>query len=56
MMLETSIEGTTIEHLTLADNMTGTLIQSALTGVMTDSSSAVIKNEKGTETVRILSR
>ena len=55
MMLETSIEGTTIEHLTLADNMTGTLIQSALTGVMTDSSSAVIKNEKGTETVRILS-
>lgn len=55
MMLETSIEGTTIEHLTLADNMTGALIQSALTGVMTDPSSAVIKNKKETETVRILS-
>ncbi len=55
MVLETSIEGTTIEHLTLADNMTGELIQSALLGVMTDSSSAMVKNEEGTETVRLLS-
>lgn len=56
MILETSIQGTTIEHLTLADNQTGKALEAAITGILTDQSSAVIKGgTNGTETVRILS-
>jgi hypothetical protein len=56
MILETSIEGTTIEHLTLADNQTGKKIEAAITGILSDASAAVIKGgTSGTETVRILS-
>gem|GEM_PF-1383447 len=55
MILETSIEGTTIERLTLADNQTGEMIKSGLSAIMTDPSLAIVKNEAGTETVRMLS-
>ena len=56
MILETSIQGTTIEHLTLAENQTGEKIDAALTGILSDPSSAVIQGgTSGTETVRILS-
>ncbi|HTP65665.1 MAG TPA: beta-1,3-glucanase family protein [Geobacteraceae bacterium] len=58
MILETSIQGTTIEHLTLADGQTGSGVDTAITGtgILSDPSSAVIKGGKnGTETVRILS-
>lgn len=55
MILETSIEGTTIEHSTLADHMTGESLESDLLKIVTDASLAVVKNTEGTETVRILS-
>jgi len=56
MILETSIQGTTIEHLTLADGKTGKAIEAALVGVIADTASTVIKGgTSGTETVRILS-
>lgn len=56
MILETSIQGTTIEHLTLAENQTGKKIEAALAGILSDPPSAVIEGGKsGTETVRILS-
>lgn len=56
MILETSIQGTTIEHLTLAGNTTGKMVEAALAGILADASAAVIKGGKsGTEIVRILS-
>jgi hypothetical protein len=56
MILDTSIQGTTIEHLTLAENQTGKKIEAALTGILSDPPSAVIKGgTSGTEIVRILS-
>jgi len=56
MILETSIQGVTIEHLTLAKGMSGKGLEKALTDkntILSDNSSAVVKN--GNETVRILS-
>ncbi len=55
MILETSIQGTTIDHMTLAGSQTGNTVEAAITGILSDPSSAVIKNAGGTETVRILS-
>lgn len=56
MILETSIQGTIIDHLTLGEKQTGKSIEAALTGIVTDASTAVIKGGTGgTETVRILS-
>ncbi|MFO7598807.1 MAG: beta-1,3-glucanase family protein [Candidatus Desulfacyla sp.] len=55
MILETLIEGTTIEHMTLSDKMTGEKVQSALLGIMTETSLAVVKDKDEIETVRLLS-
>ena len=58
MLLETSIKGTTIEHLTLANGMTGRKIEEALTALIApaDASSTIIKGGTGgVETLRILS-
>ncbi len=56
MILETSIQGTVIEHLTLAGNQTGKSIEAALANIMSDPSSAVIRGgTSGNEIVRILS-
>ncbi len=57
MVLETSIQGTTIEHLTLADKTTGEMLEAALTKTITGSaSSTVIKGGTGgIETLRVLS-
>jgi len=56
MILETSIDGTTIEHLTLGGNQTGNSVEAAITGILSDVSAAVIKDGTSkNETVRILS-
>jgi len=56
MILETSIEGITIEHLTLANKITGNSLTSALKTIALDSSkTTVIGGKNGTETVRVLS-
>ncbi|MDI6742020.1 MAG: beta-1,3-glucanase family protein [Smithella sp.] len=56
MTLETSIEDTIIEHLTLSDGQTGTGLEAALTGIILNTDSAIIKGgTSGTETIRILS-
>jgi len=55
LILETSIQGTTIEHLTLAQNQTATTLNTALSNLVSQSASAVIQSTSNSETLRILS-
>lgn len=55
LILETSIQGTTIEHLTLAQNQTATTLNTALGNLVSQSSAAVIQSASTSETLRILS-
>lgn len=55
LILETSIQGTTIEHLTLAQNQTATTLNTALGNLVGQSSAAIIQSNPPGEILRILS-
>jgi hypothetical protein len=55
LVLETSVQGLTVEHLTLAAGQTGQTLAAALTAAAADPNAATVRNAAGTEVVRILS-